>query len=140
MHVSLHRRILLAWLPAIAYTLLIWWLSSQQLELEFIKHVPLRDKGVHFLEYGALCFFIAHAVTVTWPGRGLSGLATAVVATVALGLLDELHQSFVPGRASDLVDLIADTIGALAAAFCYGALMYWYQSSRRQRDRPSLAG
>jgi len=140
MSLSPRQRILIAWLPAVAYTLLIWWLSSQAFELAFMQRVPLQDKGVHFLEYGALSFFIAHAMAVTWPGRDSSTFFTAVVATVALGLLDEMHQSFVPGRFSDVLDLVADTIGGLAAALLYTALTLGYRSVRRDRERPSNAG
>jgi len=139
MSLSPRQRILLAWLPAIAYTLLIWWLSSQAFELAFMQRVPLQDKGVHFLEYGALSFFIAHAVAVTWPGRETATFFTTGVATVALGLLDEMHQSFVPGRFSDVLDLVADTIGAIAAALFYVAGTYALRAVRRARERPSSA-
>jgi VanZ family protein len=131
------QRILIAWLPAIAYTLLIWWLSSQAFELAFMRRVPLQDKGVHFLEYAALSSFIAHAIAVTWPGRETAALFTTVVATVALGLLDEMHQSFVPGRFSDLLDLVADTIGAIAAALLYVAVTLGFRALRHARERPS---
>lgn len=140
MSLTPRQRILIAWLPAIAYTLLIWWLSSQAFELAFMQRVPLQDKGVHFLEYGALSFFIAHAVTVTWPGRETATFFTAVVSTVALGLLDEMHQSFVPGRFSDVLDLVADTIGALAAALLYLGLTFGYRALMRGRDRTSSVG
>jgi VanZ family protein len=137
MSFSARQRILVAWLPAIAYTLLIWWLSSQAFELAFMQRVPLQDKGVHFIEYGALSFFIAHAVTVTWPGRETATFFTAVVSTVLLGLLDEMHQSFVPGRFSDVMDLVADTIGAVVAAFLYMALTFGYRALIRGRERTS---
>lgn len=116
---SARLRIALAWLPAAAYTLLIWYLSSQALNIAIIKRIPFQDKGVHFLEYGALCFFLVHAVTKTWPGRGAAGYFVAMLMTVALGLLDELHQGFVPGRSSDVLDLAADAIGAAACALGY---------------------
>lgn len=139
MSLSPRQRILIAWLPAIAYTLLIWWLSSQAFELAFMQRVPLKDKGVHFLEYGALSLFIVHAVSVTWPGRGSSTFFATVVATVALGLLDEMHQSFVPGRFSDVLDLVADAIGAIAAALLYVAMSHGIRAVRHARERPSNA-
>lgn len=122
-------RVILAWLPAALYTLLIWWLSSQTIELALIERVPLRDKGVHFLEYGALGLFIAHAVTTTWPGRAI-GSVVAVLITASLGLLDELHQAFVPGRTSDLIDLLADVLGAIAMAAIHGVVLRVARSGR----------
>ena len=35
---------------------------------------------------------------------------------VAFGVTDEVHQSFVPGRNADLMDLVADTLGASLGA------------------------
>ncbi|MDB4985936.1 MAG: hypothetical protein JWN04_1114, partial [Myxococcaceae bacterium] len=38
------RQILVAWLPVVSYTLLIWWLSSQVLDFAFLQRFPLQDK------------------------------------------------------------------------------------------------
>jgi VanZ family protein len=105
-------RIALAWLPAILYTSLIWWLSSQSLSLKPLEKFPFQDKGVHFVEYAGLCFAFCFAVTRTWRGRGLRALLTALLITAALGLVDELHQAFVPMRSSDIRDWFADAFGA----------------------------
>jgi VanZ family protein len=117
--VSPRTRILLAWTPAVFYTLLIWWLSSQVLDVAFMNRVPFADKGVHFVEYGALTFFIAFAHLYTWPARTVAGPLVAAAFTTALGLLDELHQGFVPGRFSDIYDLLADGLGALIVALLF---------------------
>jgi VanZ family protein len=125
----------LAWLPAILYTALIWWLSSQPIQLEGIELFPFQDKGVHFLEYGTLCLTICFAVYKTWPGRGVRSAWAAVLITTGLGLLDELHQAFVPARSSDLKDLLADFAGSLVFAFaCYAALRV--RASRRKVSPP----
>lgn len=39
------------------------------------------------------------------------------------GATDEWHQSFVPGRSSDIIDWLADSIGVSLAAVC----LYQYQ-------------
>jgi VanZ family protein len=113
--------IALAWLPPLLYTALIWWLSSQVLDIQLIAYVPLRDRGVHLVEYGVLALLLARAVHVTWPERGLRGALFAVLLGFALGLLDEVHQLFVPGRSADILDLVADTAGACVAVGCYAA-------------------
>lgn len=41
---------------------------------------------------------------------------TVVLATLAWGVLDEWHQSFVPGRETEALDVAADAAGALLAA------------------------
>ena len=68
------------------------------------------DKPLHVAVFALLTFLLYHAF-----GARAAGLA----ALVALGIAaaDEGHQFFLPGRSSDLADIIADTVGiALAAA------------------------
>jgi VanZ family protein len=125
-------RVVAAWLLVCAYTGLIWWLSSQSLSIKLIEEVPLRDKGVHFLEYGALGALMAHAVHVTWPWHRLRYLA-ALWLTCGCGLMDEFHQVYVPGRSGDLGDLVADLAGAsLATLIC--ALVVRVSARRWQRS------
>lgn len=125
-------RWLVAFGPAIAYMLLIWALSSIPIQMDF-SLVPLRDKGVHFLEYGTLSVLLTHALRATLTKRGaLLIWASAALCTILWGALDEIHQAFVPGRSSDVGDLIADACGAAAGALVY--LLY-----RRQRDRATLS-
>jgi VanZ family protein len=107
--------LLAAWLPPLLYCALIWWLSSQVLDIALIASVPLRDRGVHFLEYGALGLMVARAVQVTWGPLGMRGSMFAVLLSVALGLLDEFHQLFVPGRTGEILDLVADGAGVCVA-------------------------
>jgi VanZ like family len=126
------RRAVLSWLPVCAYTGLIWFLSSRAFDVR-LDYFPLRDKGVHFVEYGTLAFLIAHAVRVTWPSARHS-FAAAVWLTVGLGLTDELHQSYVPGRMADPLDLLADALGALFAVSLYFALRVRLKRRREQRS------
>jgi VanZ family protein len=121
MTLSRPASIVVAWLPVVAYTLLVWWLSSQVIDLAIINEVPLRDRGVHLVEYAALSLLIARAVQATWGPQGLRGPLFSVLLTVALGLLDEVHQLFVPGRSGEILDLVADTAGACVAVGLYAA-------------------
>jgi len=112
-------RTLLAWLPALGYMGLIWVLSSMALKVNF-QPVPFRDKGVHFVEYGALAVLLSIAFRGTWPTAPLRRPAFyAAVTTVLWGLLDEIHQAYVPGRSSDPWDLLADALGAIAGTLAF---------------------
>jgi VanZ family protein len=94
----------------------IWLLSSTSLSLP-VDSFPFRDKGLHFVEYGALGFLVAHAAFRTWPRHHpLRTASLAVLVAVLWGLLDEIHQAFVPGRSSDALDLVADGAGAVVGA------------------------
>lgn len=119
------RRIALAWLPALLYMGLIWAVSSMELPDLPIARFPLRDKGVHALEYAGLALVVTHAVLRTWPDRSRVRLAlVAVLVTCAWGVLDEIHQAFVPGRSSDVLDLVADIAGAIAGTSARLALSF----------------
>lgn len=108
-------RVPLAWLPVLVYVALIWWLSSQVVDLPKLIGFTLRDKVLHFIEYTILGGLIAHAVHVTWGFRGGRSSMFAVLLSISLGLLDELHQFFVPGRSADILDLVADSAGVCVA-------------------------
>lgn len=113
----------LAWTPAVAFMALIWMLSSFDLGAVRLSAIPFGDKGVHAIEYGLLGFLVAHAASRTWPHRGLMRtMPFAVFVTVLFGLLDEIHQAFVPGRSSEVLDLVADFVGALSGALLSGVL------------------
>lgn len=71
------------------------------------------DKYGHFLVYGLL------GTLVCRTGRGWrAGLLGLAVASL-YGVSDEWHQSFVPGRSSDVMDWVADTSGAALAIGLY---------------------
>lgn len=105
----------LAWLPPALYVALIWWLSSQVLELRVPVDIPMRDKVIHFFEYAFLGALISRAVHVTWGSRGGRSSMFALILSISLGLLDELHQLFVPGRSGEILDLVADGAGVCVA-------------------------
>jgi VanZ family protein len=109
-----------AWAPAGAYMLLIWALSSMSRIMIDFEHVPFQDKGIHFVEYGTLAVLLTHAIQGTWRAwRVLSVFGVAVLGTTLWGLIDEIHQAFVPGRVADARDLLADALGALLGACLY---------------------
>lgn len=128
-------RVALAWTPALLYAAFIWLVSSMS-HPDFVPvaDVPFQDKGVHFLVYGVLALLSAHGAARTWPQWSLArGFVLAVVAATLWGALDEFHQSFVPGRSSDVADLLADTLGAILGAGVHTALV----ALSRRRARPS---
>ncbi len=74
------------------------------------------DKTQHFAAYAGLGLVTLRATT----GGALAGVrAVPAVSAWAIatfyGATDEYHQSFVPGRSSDLADVLADALGAAAA-------------------------
>jgi VanZ family protein len=111
MNVFLKRYLLK--IPAPCIVLAIWILSSQE-TLPAIKGVLGWDKLQHLLAYAVLSaaagLWFGPAL---WRRRGLFCLFLTAAIASAYGLIDELHQSFVPGRDSNVWDWMADSLGGL---------------------------
>jgi VanZ family protein len=69
------------------------------------------DKVVHVLLYAVLAFLVARALPPT--GRTRERLLLVLVGVSLFGYVDEWHQQFIPGRAQDHMDWIADTVGGI---------------------------
>jgi len=95
------------WVPPLALLGAVFLASHQPLPV----HLPgPSDKLVHAAVFGllALLWFLALR-----PGRQVVTAAVlAFLLATAWGALDEIHQAFVPGRHADLLDLLADAVGA----------------------------
>jgi len=73
------------------------------------------DRLAHLCVYGALAICLR-------LGAGHLSAAWVVLITAVIGLLDEIHQAFIPGRTAGIIDFLADTCGALAGV---AALKAW---------------
>lgn len=119
---------LLFFLPAVFFYLLIFLGSSNGLGI----HVPGRvlDKFGHLFEFGFLAFLLSfgffHVLTFSLRGKVITTLAFGLT----LGVLDEFHQYYVPGRNADIRDLFADALGTVCGIF-----IYWYLAKMRARAK-----
>ena len=95
----------------ILYVLLIFFLSSRPYLTPLGPEFRLKDKVVHTVEY--LILGVLLYTGVGWllrkPKFTLFWILFAIGATLAA--MDEILQSFIPGRLTDLYDWVADTIG-----------------------------
>jgi VanZ family protein len=93
----------------------IFFLSAQP---NLSTHLGLIDligrKIAHFSLYALLCFLWWRPLA---PHAGATKAAIfALVICVVYAISDEYHQSFVPGRSSEAIDVAIDSAGALLAA------------------------
>ncbi|MCM3123784.1 MULTISPECIES: VanZ family protein [unclassified Mesobacillus] len=113
---------LLVWILRIlpfAYMAAIWIMSS----LPDTAVIELPDRGVdrflkeslHLVEFGILYVLLVLAALTTGRFNPVMSFAFMGVA-ILYGLLDEIHQSFVPARSATVIDFIKDVIGVLAAS------------------------
>lgn len=102
----------LSTLLALLWMMVIFYLSSQSipaLNLGF----PNQDKVLHLGAYGLLSMFILGGMQQSASGYRTHQMVAAALLTILYGCSDEWHQSFVPGRMFDGLDVLADTLGAV---------------------------
>lgn len=108
----------------------IFFLSHQPGDSLHLPPLPGIDKLAHSLAYGVLAAVTLFALDEQWK-RHRSGLVvfSTTVFCLLYGISDEFHQSFVPGRTPSLVDILADSAGAVLVC------LLWLRMRSRMRAR-----
>ncbi len=130
---------ILAWLPAIFWMGLIFYLSHQpatessdlssgvaekimniikkmipnvSFDFEIFHHIV--RKNAHFFAYLILGVLIISAINITSDidDRGYRIIIQAIIICVLYAISDEVHQLFIPGRAGQVRDVMIDSAGA----------------------------
>ncbi|MGE0362017.1 MAG: VanZ family protein [Vicinamibacterales bacterium] len=118
------RRAVWLWGPVVLYMAVIFVLSAMP---EPPSPPGIDDKTQHFTGYAGLGLVTLRATSgASLTGLGAGSAVAAWAIATAYGASDEYHQSFVPGRSQDLLDLRADALGAaaaIAAAWLSGILL-----------------
>lgn len=86
-------------------------------EIPIVSGIPNFDKLIHMSLYGIEGFLLYRAVR--WPERVGGSLlrVLAIVGVMAVwGVLDEVHQYWIPGRSMEGGDVAADVTGAAVGA------------------------
>jgi VanZ family protein len=121
------------WLPPLAWTALIWsvssdlgsadhsagpfawiltalfpWATPAQIDL---AHAAVRKLG-HMVEYAILAALWFRALYVARRLPFTTSALVALAISVAWAITDEVHQSFVPSRTASALDVIVDSSGA----------------------------
>ena len=106
-----------AFLPAALYAGLIFALSAQAIPFPMLPpELLMHDKLLHAAAYAGLGALLVPGLRAA--GCSPRGALLGAVALASLyGATDELHQAFVPGRTADVIDWVADTLGAALGAF-----------------------
>lgn len=104
------------WFPPIVWAAVVLTATS-------IPNLPMpgpagTDKVGHFFMYCMLGFLIQRAAA---PVRSMRTLLVVIGAVAGFAALDEWHQAFIPGRAADATDFVADVAGAATGAL----LAFW---------------
>lgn len=122
---------LLLWGPVVAHMALIFTASASP-----DPGLPssVSDKTAHFAAYGLLSALFLRALA----GGALAGMTwtratAAVLLSLLYGVTDELHQRFVPYRSPDVLDVVADAVGACAGVIAL-LILRWGRAARSARS------
>jgi VanZ family protein len=125
------KKKLLVILFPIAWMALIYYLSSLQDPAKTTGFpFEINDKTMHFIFYGVLGGLVWNVVRFYRKDK-LIGY-TALICGI-YGLSDELHQIFVPGRSCDILDLLADILGAVIISTIV-SLIWRTKNERKSRN------
>lgn len=114
-------------LPAAALMAALWWSSARPAVGGESWCPSVVRNTAHVVVYaalGAACYFLTRR-----PPR--MRLTTGIAVAVAYGIVDEIHQAFVPGRVASVADVCSDAAGA-ALACCW---LHWVVTGSRSARR-----
>ena len=119
------RKVYLVYIPLIVYW--IGLLIATTIPTQSLPSFDVSDKFKHFGAFFGLSVLLS--LTLLYQNKSYLFkkyfLAFTLIITSLYGLLDELHQYFIPGRYSEVLDWVADSAGA-----ALGILFVWYLVKR----------
>jgi VanZ family protein len=117
------RKVLLIYVPLIIYWIVL--LIGTTLPATHVPSFGVSDKFKHFGAYfglAVLLCFTLHYQNKYLLLKNYFLLGTWII-TSFYGMLDEIHQSFIPGRSAEFLDWFADALGAAAGCIFVYYLM-----------------
>lgn len=104
------------WIGSMVYSDFKEWTDEEQLIFAKRIEVVVR-KGAHATEYAVLAFLILLAMDrKKW--------AVSFAITTLYAVSDEIHQLFIPGREGKVMDVLIDSMGAIAGVGLYLIFIY----------------
>ncbi|NQT22242.1 MAG: VanZ family protein [Candidatus Omnitrophica bacterium] len=106
-------RFLKFWGPVFVYMALMWYISSRPVGKIAFLRIPFADKALHIAEFALFGYLLARALSYDRMDEDRILIPIIVIMLgVIWGVIDEIHQLFIPLRNSSIFDVIADAFGA----------------------------
>lgn len=114
------NKIIYYYLPFWLWTIALFTGTSLPGSSITLPDFQFSDKFAHFFAYAGVGFLlrrlIPHLRAEFWK-KSYTNISITI--GVFMGIIDELHQIFIPGRDASLGDLLADIIGVVLGIFIY---------------------
>lgn len=118
--------------PAIIYAVVVFLLSSVPgMNIPEYKFL-VSDKIMHFMEYALFAILIFRSFSQLFHKQKFHYvIVVSSFFLILFALLDEYYQKYIPGRESDVADVILDVLGASLILF-----LLWMRK-HRNNQKPS---
>ena len=116
----------LAKIPALFCSMGIYYFSSLPQAPFVMTTFQWQDKIIHFFAYLFYGATLALAVYFHDQKNAKKNIPWILIIGCLYALSDEFHQSFVPGRTSEIGDIIADCLGISMAV-----ILYWRITNKK---------
>jgi VanZ family protein len=113
--------------------ILRWFFPHASQQTLFSLHYFIRKTG-HVTEYFILSLLVLRGIRGGKSGVHLGWALAAIAVVGCYAALDELHQSFVPGRTAAVSDVLLDTAGGIAAQVVVGLAILFGDIRKKRRD------
>lgn len=134
-YLQYHKRYFIH-LPLIIYWIILFILTSLPTGLA-IETRDVSDKLLHFGAYGLLSVLLH--LNMYFQNKFIRlknspATFTLVIASI-YGLIDEIHQMFVPGRSAEFLDWVADFSGSLLAVLITGYIINRFKQIEIEKSK-----
>ncbi|MFZ1518171.1 MAG: VanZ family protein [Ignavibacteriaceae bacterium] len=134
-YLQYHKRYFIH-LPLIIYWIILFILTSLPTGLA-IETRDVSDKLLHFGAYGLLSVLLH--LNMYFQNKFIRlknspATFTLVIASI-YGLIDEIHQMFVPGRSAEFLDWVADFSGSLVAVLITGYIINRFKQIEIEKSK-----
>jgi VanZ family protein len=128
------HKVLFIYVPLALYWILL--VTATSLPGQDVPDMHISDKIEHFAAYGGLAVLLSFTYSFQKKIKILAEYPFLLtIFTISLyGMLDELHQKFIPGRSCDVKDWIADTTGALLGILIVFSIKKIHEHFSKKKD------
>jgi VanZ family protein len=110
----------LLWTLPFLYMMMIWHMSGRPdntyVELPDSTADAFIKESLHLVEFAILYLLFVMAAYFNGKLTAALSITFAIIAGL-YGILDEIHQSFIPSRSASIIDVIKDITGVAVAYF-----------------------